>query len=32
LQRKSQPVERAFTFSGGFVSLAIFAAIIRILS
>jgi membrane-associated protease RseP (regulator of RpoE activity) len=32
MQRKSQPVERAFTFSGGFVSLAIVAAIIRILS
>ncbi|MEP6741929.1 MAG: site-2 protease family protein [bacterium] len=32
LQRKSQPVERAFTFSGGFVSVAIIAAIIRILS
>jgi membrane-associated protease RseP (regulator of RpoE activity) len=32
LQRKSQPVERAFTFSGGFVSVAIVAAIIRILS
>jgi membrane-associated protease RseP (regulator of RpoE activity) len=32
LQRKSQPVERAFTFSGGFVSLAIVAAIIRVLS
>ncbi len=32
LQRRSQPVERAFTFSGGFVSLAIVAAIFRILS
>ncbi|HEX3281168.1 MAG TPA: site-2 protease family protein [Pyrinomonadaceae bacterium] len=32
MQRKSQPVERAFTFSGGFVSLAILFAIIRILS
>jgi membrane-associated protease RseP (regulator of RpoE activity) len=32
LQRKSQPVERAFTFSGGFASVAIVAAIIRILS
>ena len=32
MQRKSQPVERAFTFSGGFVSLAILVAIIRILS
>lgn len=32
MQRKSQPVERAFTFSGGFVSLAIVVAIIRILS
>ncbi len=29
LQRKSQPVERAFTFSGGFVSLAIAWAVIR---
>ena len=32
MQRKSQPVERAFTFSGGFVSLAIVVALIRILS
>jgi len=32
MQRKSQPVERAFTFSGGFVSLAILVAVIRILS
>jgi membrane-associated protease RseP (regulator of RpoE activity) len=32
LQRKSLPVERAFTFSGGFVSVVIVAAIIRILS
>ncbi len=32
LQRRSQPVERAFTFSGGFVSLAILVAIIRVLS
>ncbi len=32
MQRKSQPVERAFTFSGGFVSLAIVVAVIRILS
>jgi len=32
MQRKSQPVERAFTFSGGFVSLAIVVAIIRLLS
>lgn len=32
LQRKSQPVERAFTFSGGFVSLVIVVAIIRSLS
>ncbi len=32
MQRKSQAVERAFTFSGGFVSLAIVAAIIRVLS
>ena len=32
MQRNSQPLERAFTFSGGFVSLAIAAAIIRILS
>ena len=32
LQRNSQPVERAFTFSGGFVSLAILVAIIRVLS
>ncbi|HUS11073.1 MAG TPA: site-2 protease family protein [Pyrinomonadaceae bacterium] len=29
MPRKSQPVERAFTFSGGFVSVAIVAAIIR---
>lgn len=32
MQRRSQPVERAFTFSGGFVSLAILVAIIRVLS
>jgi membrane-associated protease RseP (regulator of RpoE activity) len=32
MQRKSQPVERAFTFSGGFVSLAIVVAVIRILT
>jgi membrane-associated protease RseP (regulator of RpoE activity) len=32
LQRQSQPVERAFTFSGGFVSLAIVYAIFRVLS
>ncbi|MEO7970670.1 MAG: site-2 protease family protein, partial [bacterium] len=32
LQRQSRPVERAFTFSGGFVSLAILFAIIRLLS
>ena len=32
MQRRSQPVERAFTFSGGFVSLAIVVAVIRILS
>lgn len=32
LQRKSQPVERVFTFSGGFVSLAIVAVAIRIFS
>ena len=32
LQRQSQPVERAFTFSGGFISLAIVFAIIRVLS
>jgi membrane-associated protease RseP (regulator of RpoE activity) len=30
LQRKSQPVERVFTYSGGFLSVAIVAAIIRI--
>ena len=32
LQRKSQPVERVFTFSGGFVSLVIVAAVIRVFS
>jgi membrane-associated protease RseP (regulator of RpoE activity) len=32
LQRNSQPVERVFTFSGGFVSVAIVAAIIQFLS
>lgn len=32
MQRRSQPVERAFTFSGGFVSLAIVVAVIRILN
>ena len=32
MQRRSQPVERAFTFSGGFVSLAIVVAVIQILS
>jgi membrane-associated protease RseP (regulator of RpoE activity) len=30
LQRKSRPVERAFTFSGGFVSLALLYAIIKV--
>lgn len=30
LQRKSQPAERVFTFSGGFISLAIAATIIRL--
>jgi membrane-associated protease RseP (regulator of RpoE activity) len=30
LQRNSQPVERAFTYSGGFLSVAIVAAIIRV--
>lgn len=29
LQRKSQPAERAFTFSGGFISLAIAGSVIR---
>jgi membrane-associated protease RseP (regulator of RpoE activity) len=32
LRRNSKPVERAFTFSGGFVSLAIVAALIRLFS
>lgn len=30
MQRKSQPIERAFTFSGGFVSLALAAVIISL--
>lgn len=30
LQRNSQPVERVYTFSGGFLSVAIVAAIIRV--
>lgn len=32
LQRESQPVERVFTFSGGFLSLALVYALIRLLS
>jgi membrane-associated protease RseP (regulator of RpoE activity) len=32
LKRNSQPVERAFTYSGGFASVAIVAAIIRVFS
>jgi len=31
MQRKSQPVERAFTFSGGFVSLVIAWAVVSVL-
>jgi membrane-associated protease RseP (regulator of RpoE activity) len=32
LQRNSQPIERVYTFSGGFLSVAIVAAIIRVFS